>query len=71
VRPPQSSWGAFYTIEGLFELIAEAARMQPARLDVTYHATEHYPTSISIDYMANAADDEVTIKVVALTRMDG
>lgn len=49
----------FPTVDGLFGLIADAAQQDSARLEVTYHPTLGYPTSIVIDYHPVYVDDEV------------
>lgn len=57
-QPLQQLWG---TVDDLFELVADAIDQNAASLLVTYHPTLGYPTHISIDYLGNAADDELTV----------
>ena len=47
------------TIDGLFDLIADAYRRDAARVDVAYDPALGYPTRIAIDYLEQAADEEV------------
>ena len=49
-------------IPGLFDLIREAIAQDAHELDVTYDATYGFPTLITIDYIRNAVDDELTVK---------
>jgi len=56
-RPP--------TVDGLFDVIASANARNAAVLDASYDASLGYPTSISIDYTRNVADDEITYSVSA------
>ena len=54
----------FPSIDGLFEIIEDARRVNVGRLDVTYDPTYGYPTRITIDgdgVVGN--DDEVTYLV--------
>lgn len=53
----------FPTVDGLFELIEEAARQGAARLDVTYNPRFGYPVRVNIDYRADHADDEIAYLV--------
>lgn len=49
-------------VAGLFDLIREAIAQNAHSLDVTYDATYGFPTLITIDYIRNAVDDELTVK---------
>jgi hypothetical protein len=53
---------AFPPIDGLFEIIENAARNGAAQLDVTYDPALGFPTQIAIDGRTNIADDEVTYR---------
>ena len=66
---PHEIWGSFYSVQGLFDLIEDARKLNAEKLEVTYHPTDHYPTSITIDYRTQAADDELWIKVLAVTSL--
>ena len=50
----------FPHVDGLFDLIEEAVRQGASKLRVSYHPSLGYPLRISIDYLAQVADDEVT-----------
>lgn len=54
---------SFPTIDGLWEIVDDAARRNAAKLDVTYDPVLGYPTRIDIDYDTRLADEEVTIVV--------
>lgn len=47
------------SVDGLFDLIADAYARDAARVDVTYDPATGHPTQIYIDYLAQAADEEV------------
>ncbi len=57
----------YRSVGGLFAVIADALDRDAASLQVTYHPTLGYPTSISIDYSAQVADEEVQYLVSDLT----
>jgi hypothetical protein len=54
--------GHFLTIAGLFEVIQDAIDQEAHSLTVEYHAQLGYPTSIEIDYLLNAVDEEVSFR---------
>lgn len=54
------------SVEGLFDLIADAYEQKASRVTVTYDPTLGYPTQIYIDYIAQAADEEVGYTVSKL-----
>ena len=56
------------TIDGLFAILDSALARHPDRFDATYDRTYGYPTSVSIDYYTNAADDEVYYSVLQFAR---
>jgi hypothetical protein len=53
-----SSAYLFRDIDGLFGVIEEGLRRDPARLDASYDGTYGVPTQFDIDYRANVADEE-------------
>lgn len=53
---------SFLTIDELFEVI-ENAREKADKLTVEYDQNLGYPTSVGIDYIKEAIDDEVTYKI--------
>jgi transposase len=61
LTPPYSS--AYSTIEGLFAIIESARSRNAARLNATYDPVRGFPTSISIDYIALAVDDEISYTI--------
>jgi len=60
--PPQFA-GAYHSIDGLFAVIDDALRRKAVRLDAAYDDRFGYPTSVSIDYIANAIDEEFSFVV--------
>jgi hypothetical protein len=52
----------FPDVPGLFELVEEAARTAHD-VAVTYHPTYGFPTVLSIDWMPDHVDDEVSYRV--------
>ena len=62
VTPPFSP--AYSTIEGLFDIVADARARNAAQLDVEYDPERGYPKRIGIDYIANAIDDEINYTVL-------
>jgi hypothetical protein len=50
-------------IAGLFDLIRDAIQRDAHKVDVTYDRTYGYPTRIDLDYLVNAADDELEVTV--------
>lgn len=55
------------TVNALFDLVRRA-QAEAFRLSVRFDKSYGYPESISIDWIRNAADDELGITVVRLTR---
>ena len=49
-------WPGF---EGVFDIVQDAIDRDAAEIVVEYHAEYGYPTSIGIDYMENAVDEEL------------
>jgi hypothetical protein len=56
----------YRTVSGLFDLIQDAFDRGAASVEVTYHETSHFPTSIAIDYEVNVADEEIGYTVWGL-----
>lgn len=52
--------GAFVSIDELFEIIGRALDSGAASISAVYDAALGYPLEISIDYIRNAVDDEVS-----------
>ncbi len=51
-----------HTVEAAFDKIEELLSRDVASLVVSYDATYGFPTSISVDYILNAVDDEITYR---------
>jgi hypothetical protein len=56
------------TVEALFDLLDDAYAQDAARVDVSYHPTLGYPTSLYVDYDTQVADEEIGYTV---ERLDG
>ncbi|RMH19368.1 MAG: hypothetical protein D6701_05130 [Gemmatimonadetes bacterium] len=62
--PPESM--AFYRdVEGLFDMVAQAVERDAARLEVTFDPQMGYPSSVSIDFRFEVADDEWSAEVLS------
>jgi len=59
---PPEDYQYFWTIDELFDLIQEAQSGKADEIAVEY-SEEGYPTSIDIDYIKKAIDDELFLKV--------
>lgn len=55
------------TVDDLFDRIHSAEQQDAHSIDVSYHSTMGYPTSIAIDYIENAVDDEISFTASAVT----
>jgi hypothetical protein len=56
----------FPGVEGLFGEAIRAIAMDAHRVEIRYHGTMGYPTSVHIDMHENIADDEVEYRVLRL-----
>jgi hypothetical protein len=61
------STNGYPTIDGIFALLAAARARNPDKIDVDYDSQYGFPRSIEIDYVKNAADDEIEYKVENFT----
>ncbi|MEO7456430.1 MAG: DUF6174 domain-containing protein [Gemmatimonadaceae bacterium] len=61
--PFTSSFAAsFPTIDGLFDIVADAISRKAATLESSYDPVTGIPLTVTIDYVVNAADDEVSYR---------
>ncbi len=58
------------TIADLFDEIQAAIDSEAFVLDATYDTVNGYPTSVSIDFIENAVDDEMSFVVTAFQPLD-
>ena len=56
--PATNGFPLYHTIDGLFDKVQDAIDREAARLTVSYDPEMGYPTSVSIDYALNIADEE-------------
>ena len=56
--PATNGFPDYHTIDGLFDVIQDAIDREAARITVNYDPEIGYPTSVSIDYALNMADEE-------------
>ncbi|MBM3886069.1 MAG: hypothetical protein FJ361_09580 [Gemmatimonadetes bacterium] len=67
---PSEAHAWYRTVDQLFTEVRTAQRTYGTLRDVTYHPTLGYPTLVSIDPIAMAADDEVAWQTTLQTRGD-
>ncbi len=66
-QPVPAQWTEYYlTVDELFDFIIDALDRDAHEVKVTYHAQLGYPTSIDIDYIRNAIDEEMAFRASAL-----
>ena len=63
-------WRRAKTIDGLFAIIRDAINKKAAGIDVKYHRTYGYPTSIYIDHNHHVADEETSYTIHNLKSLD-
>ena len=56
-----SYYSQFNTIEGMFDLVAQALDKNPANIAISYDEEYGYIKELTVDYQQNIADDEFTI----------
>jgi hypothetical protein len=65
---PPSEWAfRYYTIDEMFDLIAEAQAKGASEVRVTYDPMLGYPTSVYLDMSSRVADDERQFEISGLT----
>ena len=65
---PPSEWGfRYYTIDEMFDLIADAQAKGASEVRVTYDPALGYPTSVFLDMSSRVADDERQFELSGLT----
>lgn len=57
----------YHTVDGLFDVIDDAIRQHAHRVSAEYDPVYGFPTTVFIDYQANAVDEEFGFRVSALT----
>ena len=60
--------GMMTAAAGPYAGLDSAVARDPARFEATYDRTYGYPTSVSIDYITNVADDEIYYSVLQFSR---
>ena len=58
----KTKYEIYYTVEQLFDYIQSAIDKKAHSVKVDYDAELGYPTSVEIDYIENAIDDEMRFK---------
>ena len=66
---PPARFTDYRTIPGLFAFLHEAERRNAARITVTWDEALSYPRTAFIDYVQNAADDEMSFTASDLTAL--
>ena len=65
---PPSEWAfRYYTIDEMFDLIADAQAKGASEVRVTYDAGLGYPTEVYLDLSSRVADDERQFEISGLT----
>ncbi len=57
----------FPDIEGLFAFLEKTIANNADKIDVSWNESYNFPQTISVDFVTNAADDELSFKVLAFT----
>ncbi len=58
------------TIEGVFDMVEDAYNEDAASIHVSYDPTQHFPTTVSIDYDLNIADEEFSLQITDVASFD-
>jgi len=66
VPAAEKNFEYYWTVDGLFELIA-AAQMRRVEVRARYDSAVGYPTEIYIDYDKNLIGDELDLKLTGVT----
>jgi hypothetical protein len=66
-QPVPDQFAQYYlTVEELFDFILDAVERKAFKIEVDYDRTYGYPTSIRVDYIQNAIDEEMAFQASAL-----
>ena len=66
-RPMLEEYSNTYpTIDDLFEIIEDAIKRDPYRLEVDYNDKLGYPTQIDMEYSKHMTDDEILYEISAM-----
>jgi hypothetical protein len=66
--PVPSQWASLYpSIDGVFGIVAEAIERRADKLDIEYDPALGYPRSAFIDYVEEAVDEELVVRVRDVT----
>jgi hypothetical protein len=66
--PVPTQWAPLFpAVEGVFAIVSEAIDRKAHELDVEYDASRGYPKSANIDYVEQAVDEELIIRLRELT----
>lgn len=57
--PSEERMSRLFTLDGLFEIIADAYARKAAVVHVTYNSIAGFPEDVYIDYVSNLADEEI------------
>ncbi len=68
-QPVPQAGSRIRDIQGLLDLVREAMDRHAYRIAVSYDTTYGYPKLIDIDYLGNAIDDELHVKVSSFQPM--
>ncbi len=62
---------SYPTVDSVFAILERARKNTPAKLNVEYDPTYHFPKKIFVDAIKNAIDDEVTYTIEKFTPVIG
>ncbi len=68
---PSQYADSFFTVRDAFSLVRRAILDGADSIDVTYDAFYGFPSHISIDYIARAIDDEITVQLSEFRPLSG
>lgn len=67
---PSTLAGVFPSVDGLFDLLEEAVRVDAWSISVSWHPERGYPISLFVDYEGSSINDEVGYTIVTAPAAD-
>jgi hypothetical protein len=67
---PASLYSAFPSVDGLFDLLTDAAKRGPWSVNVSWDEELGYPRDLYVDFEANVINDELSYRVVSAPTAD-
>jgi hypothetical protein len=67
-QPVTAQWQALFpAMEGVFQILREALEREAADFDADYDPNRGYPRTVAIDYIENAVDEELSLRLTGFT----